>query len=80
MVVGMADEVVLTEPIKYTVMLRPEAYTAVVRTADVTHVSRTDTINRAVQIYAVLAEQLAAGKEILLADKDGSIERMRIIF
>lgn len=80
MVVSMADEVVLTEPIKYTVMLRPEAYTAVVRTADATHVSRTDTINRAVQIYAVLAEQLAAGKEILLADKDGNVERMRIIF
>ncbi|WP_460111579.1 hypothetical protein [Streptomyces sp. YKOK-J1] len=45
----------------------------------ITGLSKTDVINRAVQIYAFLAQQMADGKEILLRDEEGNTERVHIV-
>jgi hypothetical protein len=80
MVYSMATDTAPTEPIKYTVKLRPEAFVSLCDTADHEHISRTDVINRAIQVYAVLAKHMAEGKELLLVSPGEEVERMRIIF
>ncbi|WP_218923750.1 hypothetical protein [Streptomyces sp. rh34] len=45
----------------------------------ITGLSKTDSINRAVQVYAFLAQQMADGKEVLLRDENGDTERVHIV-
>ncbi|MFJ5657296.1 hypothetical protein ACIQD5_28615 [Streptomyces microflavus] len=45
----------------------------------ITDLSKTDSINRAVQVYAFLAQQVADGKEVLLRDENGETERVHIV-
>lgn len=44
-----------------------------------TGLSKTDAINRSVQVYGFLAQQMTEGKELLLRDKDGVLERVHIV-
>ncbi|MFH8384306.1 hypothetical protein ACH4E7_25730 [Kitasatospora sp. NPDC018058] len=43
------------------------------------NLTRPDAVNRAVQVYGFLAEELKDGKALLLRDKDGNIERVHIV-
>ncbi|MFF4694852.1 hypothetical protein [Streptomyces chattanoogensis] len=70
---------VRTENERFTVTLIPVAARAVTALMRITGLSKTDTINRAVQVYAFLAQQMAEGKEVLLRDEDGSTERVHIV-
>lgn len=84
MVVGMVDKRVAeptNEPVKYTVNLSPPAMAALALAAERTHTSRTTVINRALQVYAMLAEeQWPTSKQMMLVGDDGSAETFRIIF
>ncbi|MCF3961545.1 hypothetical protein [Streptomyces fuscigenes] len=70
---------VQTENERFTVTLIVAAVQAVTMLMKMTGLSKTDVINRAVQIYAFLAQQMADGKEVVLRDKDGNLERVHII-
>ncbi|MER7656320.1 hypothetical protein ABZ649_03540 [Streptomyces albidoflavus] len=70
---------VRTENERFTVTLIPAAAQAVTRLMGITGLSKTDTMNRAVQIYAFLAKEMADGKEVLLRDEDGNVERVHIV-
>lgn len=50
--------------------LIPLAETALTESAEITGHSRTDVINRAVQMYAFLVKERAAGKDVLIRDGD----------
>ncbi|MFE2541015.1 hypothetical protein [Actinacidiphila glaucinigra] len=62
-----------------TVTLIPAAVQAVIALMRITGLSKTDTINRALQVYAFLAQQMADGKEIHLRDENGNTERVHIV-
>ncbi|WP_413812693.1 hypothetical protein [Streptomyces sp. OE57] len=70
---------VRTENERFTVTLIPVAAQAVTALMRITGLSKTDTINRAVQVYAFLAQQMANGKEVLLRDENGNTERVHIV-
>lgn len=53
-----------------TVPLIPLARTALATAVEITGHSETDTVNRALQLYAVLVEQRAAGAELLVRHGD----------
>lgn len=64
---------------RFTVTLIATAVQAVATLMRITGLSKTDTINRAVQVYAFLAEEMENGKDVLLRDKDGNLERLHIV-
>ncbi len=64
---------------RFTVTLIATAAQAVGTLMRVTGLSKTDVINRSVQVYAFLAQQMADGKEILLRDEEGNTERVHIV-
>ncbi|MFI8351439.1 hypothetical protein [Streptomyces sp. NPDC085596] len=64
---------------RFTVTLIATAAQAVGTLMRITGLSKTDVINRAVQVYAFLAQQMADGKEILLRDEEGNLERVHIV-
>lgn len=70
---------VRTDNERFTVTLIATAATAVGTLMRITGMSKTDVINRAVQVYAFLAQQMADGKEILLRDEEGNLERVHIV-
>jgi hypothetical protein len=70
---------VRTESERFTVTLIATAAQAVAALMHLTGLSKTDVINRAVQVYAFLAQQMAEGKEILLRDEEGKTERVHIV-
>lgn len=70
---------VRTENERFTITLIPKAAQAVATLMRVTGLSKTDSINRAVQVYAFLAQQMADGKEVLLRDEKGNAERVHIV-
>ncbi|MFI9569512.1 hypothetical protein [Streptomyces rishiriensis] len=70
---------VRTESERFTVTLIATAAQAVATLMRLTGLSKTDVINRAVQIYAFLAQQMAEGKEIFLRDEEGNTERVHIV-
>jgi hypothetical protein len=51
-----------------TVNLIPQAWAALEDAAQYREMNKTDTINRALQIYAFLLRQLAVGQEIHVVD------------
>ncbi|GAB2713764.1 hypothetical protein [Kitasatospora kifunensis] len=64
---------------RFTVTLIPAAVQELSRLMSVTGLSKTDAINRAVQVYAFLAAEMDEGKELLLRDNDGALERVHIV-
>ncbi|MFB6963170.1 hypothetical protein ACFCYB_40985 [Streptomyces sp. NPDC056309] len=70
---------VRTDNERFTVTLIATAAQAVGTLMRITGLSKTDVINRAVQVYAFLAQQMADGKEILLRDEEGNTERVHIV-
>jgi ribosomal protein L6P/L9E len=70
---------VRTENERFTVTLIPTAVRAVATLIRITGLSKTDVINRAVQVYAFLAQEMADGKEVLLRDEQGNTERVHIV-
>jgi hypothetical protein len=64
---------------RFTVTLIPTAVQAVATLMRLTGLSKTDVLNRSVQVYAFLAQQMAEGKEVLLRDKEGNTERVHIV-
>ncbi|MGW5308121.1 hypothetical protein ACWERF_29940 [Streptomyces griseoluteus] len=76
-----ADQIhaVRTDNERFTVTLIATASQAVGTLMRITGLSKTDVINRAVQVYAFLAQQMADGKEILLRDEEGNLERVHIV-
>ncbi|MEU7649928.1 hypothetical protein [Streptomyces huasconensis] len=72
-------QAVRTESERFTVTLIATAAQAVATLMHLTGLSKTDVINRAVQVYAFLAQQMAEGKEILLRDEEGNTERVHIV-
>jgi hypothetical protein len=57
---------------RVTVNLIPRADAALTLAVELTGDSKTDTINRAIQIYAYLEHVKNEGADILLRDKDGT--------
>jgi hypothetical protein len=62
-----------------TVALIPAARAAVTQTAGRTGLSETDVINRALQAYAYLEEQVAAGSEVLVRHPDGTVHQVMFL-
>lgn len=64
---------------RVTVNLTPRAYHALEQTVQLTGDTKTDTINRALQVYAYLEEILhASGSIYVRATPDAEPERLRI--
>ncbi|WP_370130547.1 hypothetical protein [Streptacidiphilus sp. EB103A] len=64
---------------RYSVTLVPPAALAIAELMTATGLSKADVINRAVQVYGFLEAQRAEGREILLRDSDGAVERVHIV-
>ncbi|GHE65191.1 hypothetical protein GCM10014715_18460 [Streptomyces spiralis] len=64
---------------RFTVTLIATAAQAVATLMRITGLSKTDVINRSVQVYGFLAEQMQDGKEVLLRDEQGNLERVHIV-
>lgn len=64
---------------RYSVTLVPPAVQAVAELIEATGLSKADVINRAVQIYAFLEAQRSQGREVLLRDPQGDLERVHIV-
>ncbi|WP_329230918.1 hypothetical protein OG488_19385 [Streptomyces sp. NBC_01460] len=64
---------------RFTVTLIAAAVQAVATLMRTTGLSKTDAINRSVQVYGFLAEQMEDGKEVLLRDEQGNLERVHIV-
>lgn len=59
---------------KLTVNLNPKAADAMLAASNMTGESRTDTVNRALQVYAYLMEQtLLEGRRLQSVDSDGTV-------
>lgn len=69
------------EPIKLTVNLSRDAYQALNRAAEITGHSRTDTINRALTVYAAIcaADLTGEPREIDFGDIDGTALRIAVL-
>ncbi|MFE1465500.1 hypothetical protein ACFW6M_30870 [Streptomyces nigra] len=64
---------------RFTVTLIAVAVQAVATLMRITGLSKTDVINRSVQVYGFLAEQMEDGKEVFLRDEQGNLERVHIV-
>lgn len=61
---------------RLTVNLIPRTAAALALAARVNGNSKTDTVNRALQVYAYLSSQVKAGDEVLLRDKRGNVKKV----
>ncbi|ORT59714.1 hypothetical protein BKD26_12530 [Streptomyces sp. CB03238] len=64
---------------RYSVTFVPAAVQAIQALTELSGVSKSDAINRAVQVYAFLAREMADGRQVLLRNEDGSLERVHIV-
>lgn len=64
---------------RFTVTLISAAVHALAILVNLTGLSKTDAVNRAIQVYGFLASEMADGKEVLLRDKTGNLERVHIV-
>ncbi|AOP46064.1 hypothetical protein SL103_07250 [Streptomyces lydicus] len=64
---------------RYSVTFVPAAVQAVHDLTEVSGLSKSDVINRAVQVYAFLAREMAGGRQLMLRNEDGSLERVHIV-
>ena len=73
-----ADKQVVTE--RLTVGMIPKALGDLDELQTLTGLSKTDVINRAVSLYAFVAQQLAEGNELLVRDGDSrEVERVHLL-
>lgn len=76
----MANENIPLRPYtKMTLNLIPKAADDLAKVSEATGINRTDTVNRALQMYAFLVEQQVSEKLIMLQGKDGTVTQFRII-
>lgn len=64
---------------RVTVNLSPKASDAMERTAARLGLTWTDVINRALQAYAILEEERAAGADVLLRAADGEVTKLLLL-
>ena len=64
---------------KVTVNLIPKAWDAAEDAAERLRLTRTDVINRALQAYAFLEEQIAGGATVLVRQPDGTVSEVRFL-
>ncbi|MGK5627067.1 hypothetical protein [Streptomyces sp. URMC 123] len=64
---------------RYSVTFVPAAVQAVQELTEISGLSKSDVINRAVQVYAFLAREMAEGRHVLLRTEDGTLERVHIV-
>jgi hypothetical protein len=64
---------------KLTVNLINKAVEALDSAAAVTQLSKTDTVNRALQVYAFMIEEQEKGGQLLVRELDGTLSRIRMI-
>lgn len=64
---------------RITVNLIDAASNALAEAAALTQDSKTDTVNRALQVYLLMTKHQHDGGTILLRDKDGVVERVRLL-
>jgi hypothetical protein len=63
---------------RVTVNLTPRAWNALEATVQRTGDTKTDTINRALQIYNYIEEIMHSGGAVVVQDRNGKPERLRI--
>lgn len=63
---------------RVTVNLSPASSAALDRAVEITGDSKTDTINRALQIYAMLTDEVDEGGQVLIRYANGDMERQRL--
>ena len=67
-------------PERITVALIPKAVAHLQRLQESTGLSKTDLVNRAISLYQFIDEQLGAGQDLLLQDKEtGDTQRVQLI-
>ena len=65
---------------RVTVNLIPQSVEALKQATEIEENNRTDTINRALQLYAFLVQKtLIDGWTMLLCNQDGDVEEVKII-
>lgn len=64
---------------KVTVNLTPKASEALSQAAQLSEHNRTDTINRALQLYAFVLAELAAGRRIAVIDHDDTVREIHLL-
>ncbi|MBD0707111.1 MULTISPECIES: hypothetical protein [unclassified Streptomyces] len=64
---------------RFSVTFVPPSVQSIQALTELSGLSKTDVINRAVQIYAFLAGEMADGRQVLLRNEDGSLERVHIV-
>ncbi|ARF78094.1 hypothetical protein ACIG0C_36695 [Kitasatospora aureofaciens] len=64
---------------RFSLTLTPLGQQALTKIMATDNLPRPDAVNRALQAYAFLAEELKDGKALMLRDKDGNLERVHII-
>jgi hypothetical protein len=64
---------------KLTVNLINKAVEALDSAVVVTQLSKTDTVNRALQVYAFMIEEQEKGGQLLVREPDGTLSRIRMI-
>jgi hypothetical protein len=67
------------ELVRLTINLVPRAYAAMLLASEITGDSRTDTVNRAVQLYAYVEHVIKEGGDILIRDKNGETSRIKML-
>lgn len=67
------------ESMRFTVALTRDAGEAMKLLRERTGFNKTDIINRALVVYLFVDDEVRAGKELILRDKDGNQERVKII-
>lgn len=65
--------------IRLTVNLVPRAHAAMLLAAQITGYSRTDTVNRALQLYAFAENEMSRGGEILIRSKNGETQLIKFM-
>jgi len=67
-------------PDRITVSLIPRVRRDLQQLHEATSLSKTDIVNRAISLYEFIEEQLSAGRDILIRDRDsGEVQRIQLI-
>jgi hypothetical protein len=64
---------------RITVGLIPRVVAELERLQESSGLSKTDLVNRAISLSAYVDAQIAAGKDLLLRDSNGEIERLHLL-
>lgn len=64
---------------RITVALIPKAVAELQRLQGSTGLSKTDLVNRAISLYQFIDEQTRAGRDLLLQDKKGDTQLVRLL-